>query len=71
MTSESSGSLKVGSGLAAFVHLQTRDAESFYARFGFVPHPATANPRYVRIAERLRTTAPTPISNSSGSAAPP
>jgi nitroimidazol reductase NimA-like FMN-containing flavoprotein (pyridoxamine 5'-phosphate oxidase superfamily)/predicted N-acetyltransferase YhbS len=37
---------------AAFVHLQTRDAENFYARFGFVPHPATANPRYVRIAER-------------------
>lgn len=33
----------------AFVHLQTRDAETFYARFGFVPHPATANPRYVRL----------------------
>jgi GNAT superfamily N-acetyltransferase/nitroimidazol reductase NimA-like FMN-containing flavoprotein (pyridoxamine 5'-phosphate oxidase superfamily) len=34
----------------AFVHLQTRDAERFYARFGFVPHPGTGNPRYVRIA---------------------
>jgi GNAT superfamily N-acetyltransferase/nitroimidazol reductase NimA-like FMN-containing flavoprotein (pyridoxamine 5'-phosphate oxidase superfamily) len=34
----------------AFVHLQTRDAERFYERFGFVPHPSTATPRYVRIA---------------------
>jgi predicted N-acetyltransferase YhbS/nitroimidazol reductase NimA-like FMN-containing flavoprotein (pyridoxamine 5'-phosphate oxidase superfamily) len=41
----------------AFVHLQTRDAERFYARFGFVPHPPTANPRYVRIAEHLRPAA--------------
>jgi predicted N-acetyltransferase YhbS/nitroimidazol reductase NimA-like FMN-containing flavoprotein (pyridoxamine 5'-phosphate oxidase superfamily) len=36
----------------AYVHLQTRDAERFYARFGFVPHAGTANPRYVRIAAR-------------------
>jgi predicted N-acetyltransferase YhbS/nitroimidazol reductase NimA-like FMN-containing flavoprotein (pyridoxamine 5'-phosphate oxidase superfamily) len=38
----------------AFVQLQTRDAERFYARFGFVPHPGTGNPRYVRIAARAR-----------------
>lgn len=54
----------------AYVHLQTRDAQSFYAPFWFVPHPTTANPRYVRIAERLRPTAPQ-ISNSSGSPARP
>ena len=42
----------------AFAHLQTRDAAKFYARFGFVPHPTTANPRYVRIAEHLRPTTP-------------
>jgi GNAT superfamily N-acetyltransferase/nitroimidazol reductase NimA-like FMN-containing flavoprotein (pyridoxamine 5'-phosphate oxidase superfamily) len=44
----------------AFVHLQTRDAERFYARFGFVPHPATATPRYVRIAADLRATTANP-----------
>jgi GNAT superfamily N-acetyltransferase/nitroimidazol reductase NimA-like FMN-containing flavoprotein (pyridoxamine 5'-phosphate oxidase superfamily) len=38
----------------AFVHLQTRDAERFYARFGFVPAPATANPRYVRVTANAR-----------------
>jgi GNAT superfamily N-acetyltransferase/nitroimidazol reductase NimA-like FMN-containing flavoprotein (pyridoxamine 5'-phosphate oxidase superfamily) len=31
------------------VHLQTRDAERFYAPLGFVPLPSTANPRYVRV----------------------
>lgn len=37
------------------VHLQTRDAERFYAPLGFVPLPAGANPRYVRIvAKHLR-----------------
>jgi GNAT superfamily N-acetyltransferase/nitroimidazol reductase NimA-like FMN-containing flavoprotein (pyridoxamine 5'-phosphate oxidase superfamily) len=38
----------------AFVQLQTRDAERFYARFGFVPHPGTGNPRYVRIHDSAR-----------------
>jgi GNAT superfamily N-acetyltransferase/nitroimidazol reductase NimA-like FMN-containing flavoprotein (pyridoxamine 5'-phosphate oxidase superfamily) len=36
----------------AFVHLQTRDAERFYERLGFVPHPSTANPRYVCIRRK-------------------
>jgi nitroimidazol reductase NimA-like FMN-containing flavoprotein (pyridoxamine 5'-phosphate oxidase superfamily)/GNAT superfamily N-acetyltransferase len=30
------------------VHLQTRDAGSFYAKLGFVPHPPGANPRWIR-----------------------
>jgi nitroimidazol reductase NimA-like FMN-containing flavoprotein (pyridoxamine 5'-phosphate oxidase superfamily)/GNAT superfamily N-acetyltransferase len=33
-----------------FVHLQTKDAGSFYAKFGFEPHPSGANPRWVRCA---------------------
>lgn len=47
----------------AFVHLQTRDAETFYARFGFVPHPPIASPRYVRIAGTLHADLGSPTPN--------
>lgn len=30
------------------VHLQTKDAGGFYAKYGFAPHPPGANPRWVR-----------------------
>lgn len=33
------------------VHLQTRDAEDFYARFGFIAHPPGGQPRYVLTRE--------------------
>jgi nitroimidazol reductase NimA-like FMN-containing flavoprotein (pyridoxamine 5'-phosphate oxidase superfamily)/GNAT superfamily N-acetyltransferase len=35
---------------ARYVHLQTKDAGGFYAKLGFAPHPAGANPRWVRVS---------------------